>query len=72
MRTMITIVVMPAAEVVWRTSTAALTLSVVAINEIVAPALFRLALVRAGETQGTSAKSTEHAVPAPPAEAPAE
>lgn len=35
-------------------STAALTLSIVAINEIVAPALFRLALVRSGEAKASA------------------
>ncbi len=38
-------------------STAALTLSIVAINEIVAPALFRLALVRSGEAASVPASS---------------
>lgn len=42
---------------------AALTLSVVAINEIVAPALYRMALVRAGETSRTAPVSTGPSVP---------
>ena len=47
-------------------STAALTLSIVAINEIVAPALFRIALVRSGEASlaTTSSVGTLEAVAA--------
>ena len=41
----------------------ALTLSVVAINEIVAPALYRMALVRAGETSQTQPVSTGPSLP---------
>lgn len=37
---------------------AALTLSIVAINEIVAPAVFRVALVRSGEASSSAAQST--------------
>lgn len=46
---------------------AALTLSVVAINEIVAPALYRMALVRAGETSRTPPVSTGASEPPPEA-----
>ena len=42
---------------------AALTLSVVAINEIVAPALYRMALVRAGEASRTAPASTSPSLP---------
>jgi Kef-type K+ transport system membrane component KefB len=54
-------------------STAALTLSIVAINEIVAPALFRLALVRSGEarsaaTPEASAQAVEEAESTEPGE----
>lgn len=42
-------------------STAALTLSIVAINEIVAPAIFRIALVRSGEAvTGTGSSIGQH------------
>lgn len=40
-------------------STAALTLSIVAINEIVAPAIFRIALVRSGEAVNGATQSVE-------------
>lgn len=41
----------------------ALTLSIVAINELVAPALFRLALVRSGEANGSAGAAVEATAP---------
>ncbi len=50
---------------------AALTLSIVALNEIIAPAIFRVALVRSGEARASSAGSIPPAAPVapPPADA---
>jgi Kef-type K+ transport system membrane component KefB len=45
-------------------STAALTLSIVAINEIVAPAIFRVALVRSGEAVTPATTSSVDELPA--------
>jgi Kef-type K+ transport system membrane component KefB len=50
----------------------ALTLGIVAINELVAPALFRLALVRSGEAISGAAPSTAGVVAAPDPELPVE
>jgi Kef-type K+ transport system membrane component KefB len=47
----------------------ALTLNIVAVNQLVAPALFRIALVRSGEAAGSSVASSPPSVPPPePAE----